>query len=68
MLFISHCFKLILIESPCFFFLFNNLLMSCDTKALLEARANEGIIFLAKSFAYGNTALKISPRLPPCCK
>ena len=41
--------------------------MPCDTK-VLAAIPKEGIIFFAKSFAYGKIALKISAKLPPCCK
>ena len=53
---------------PVFFFLFKLLLMVLLTKVLLAAIAKEGIIFLAKSFAYGKIVLKILAKLPPCCK
>ena len=41
------------------FFLFKLLFIPCDTKVLLAAIPKLGIIFLAKSFAYGKIAVKI---------
>ena len=60
--------RTILMFLPVFFFLFKALLTPCETNVLVVATPEAGIIFLAKSLAYGKIALKISPKLPPCCK
>ena len=52
---------------PFLFFLFKALLTPCETNVEAVATPKLGIIFLAKSFAYGKIALKILPKLPPCC-
>ena len=60
--------RFILMFPPIFFFLFKLLLILCDTNVLVVATPKAGIIFLAKSFAYGKIALKILAKEPPCCK
>ena len=53
---------------PTRFFLFKALLTPWLTNVLVVATPKAGIIFLAKSFAYGKIALKILPNEPPYCK
>ena len=53
---------------PFLFFLFKALLTSCETNVEAVAIPRLGIIFLAKSLAYGKIALKILAYEPPFCK